>query len=330
MIEEGELNELALFAGGGGGILGAQLIGFRTVCAVENDPKCIEVLLRRQHDGCLPAFPIWDDVRTFDGRPWCGSVDVITGGFPCQDISCAGKGEGITGIRSGLFFDMLRIIEEVRPRFVLTENSPHLRTKGLGAVLTGFARLGYDARWGVLGARHVGANHWRRRLWIVAANAHRSRKRAFRVDAKMARAQAVIGMAPNSADPGGKRGGSRDMPGRNEATHADAKGSTAASSSGGYLTNANGKPVREQQGRRGGAQGQEETITRVTDWWDIPRFARVDDGRSDRLDLDKAVAEMEMAGMAEKPRDRNARIVMTGNMQVPAVAALAWHILTDL
>jgi len=162
------VNELALFAGAGGGILGGKLLGWRTVCAVEIDPYARKVLLARQADGCLGRFPIWDDVRTFDGKPWQGRVDIISGGFPCQDISAAGKGAGITGARSGLWSEMARIIGEVRPRFVFVENSWLLIHRGLAVVLGDLAALGYDARWGVLGAEHAGAPHKRHRLWIVA------------------------------------------------------------------------------------------------------------------------------------------------------------------
>lgn len=81
------MRELALFAGAGGGILGGKMLGWRTVCAVEIEKYPRSVLLQRQKDGILDKFPIWDDVRTFDGRPWRGKVDVISGGFPCQDIS---------------------------------------------------------------------------------------------------------------------------------------------------------------------------------------------------------------------------------------------------
>ena len=162
------MNELALFAGAGGGILGGKLLGWRTVCAVELDSYARRVLLARQADGCLDRFPIWDDVRTFDGKPWHGNVDVISGGFPCQDISAAGKGAGITGSRSGLWSEMARIIGEVRPRYVFVENSWLLIHRGLAVVLGDLASLGYDARWGVLGAEHAGAPHRRHRLWIVA------------------------------------------------------------------------------------------------------------------------------------------------------------------
>ena len=89
---DGALRELALFAGAGGGILGGKLLGWRTICAVERDAYAAQVLAQRQNDGILEAFPIWSDVTTFDGKPWRGIVDVISGGFPCQDISVAGRG----------------------------------------------------------------------------------------------------------------------------------------------------------------------------------------------------------------------------------------------
>ena len=89
------MNELALFAGAGGGILGGKLLGWRTVCAVEWEPYPASVLCARQNDGLLETFPIWDDVQTFDGHPWRGIVDVVSGGFPCQDLSTAKWGGGL-------------------------------------------------------------------------------------------------------------------------------------------------------------------------------------------------------------------------------------------
>ena len=161
------MNELALFAGAGGGILGAHLLGWRTVCAVEWEPYAACVLAARQNDGLLPPFPIWDDIQTFDGRPWRGIVDVISGGFPCQDISVAGKGAGINGARSGMWGHMARVVGEVRPSFVFVENSPMLTARGGTRVLGDLAALGYDTRWTVMGAADVGAPHQRDRIWIV-------------------------------------------------------------------------------------------------------------------------------------------------------------------
>lgn len=167
------MHELALFAGCGGGILGGKLLGWQTVCAVENDPYCIATLCQRQNDGILAPFPIWDDVRTFYGKTWRGYIDVVSGGFPCQDISCAGKGTGITGARSGLWFEMARIVREVEPRFVFVENSPALTSRGLDRVLGDLAKMGYDAQWGVLGTRNTTRICWGERIWILAqANSH--------------------------------------------------------------------------------------------------------------------------------------------------------------
>ncbi len=171
------MNELHLFAGAGGGILAGQLVGHRCVCAVELEPYAQAVLLARQNDGTFPPFPIWDDVQTFDGRPWRGIVDVVAGGFPCQDISVAGTGAGLDGERSGMWHHMARIIGEVRPRYAFIENSPALVGRGLDRVLCDLAEMGFDACWSVLGADAVGGPHKRERIWIVANAAKRRLER---------------------------------------------------------------------------------------------------------------------------------------------------------
>lgn len=165
--EEGAaLNELALFAGVGGGLLASRLLGWRTVCAVELDKYCQRVLLQRQRDGCLDKFPIWDDVRTFDGRPWRGKVDVISGGFPCQPFSVAGKQRGAADERN-MWPATARILDEVRPRFAFLENVPALINSGyFGTILGDLAAIGFDARWGVLGASRLGAHFPGQRLWV--------------------------------------------------------------------------------------------------------------------------------------------------------------------
>ncbi|MBR5887980.1 MAG: DNA cytosine methyltransferase [Akkermansia sp.] len=155
----------------GGGVLASQLLGIHTVAACEIEPYPRSVLLARQRDGILPLFPIWDDIRTLDGTPFRGHVDLITGGFPCQDISAAGKGAGITGTRSGLWSEMHRIICEIQPRYAFMENSPMLTTRGLGHVLADLASSGYHAAWLVLGASDLGAPHHRKRIWILARHA---------------------------------------------------------------------------------------------------------------------------------------------------------------
>ena len=166
------MNELALFAGAGGGILGGHLLGWRCVCAVEYEPFQSCVLMQRQNDGVLPTFPIWDDVRTFDGRSWNGIIDVVSGGFPCQDISTAGGAnrKGLDGNKSGLWSEMHRVINEVRPKYTLIENSPALTFRGLDRVLADLASIRFDARWGVFSAADVGARHRRERIWIAGIN----------------------------------------------------------------------------------------------------------------------------------------------------------------
>lgn len=188
------MNELALFAGVGGGILGGVLLGWKTVCAVEKDPYAAAVLVQRQNDGTLTPFPIWDDVQTFDGGPWRGIVDVVSGGFPCQDISSAGKRKGIDGPSSGLVHEMLRIVSEIRPPFVFAENSPHLRTRGLGRIVQRMAGMGYVCRWCVLGDCHAGGATLGARLWLVAKAYNQEERtrpkypqKAFRVDPKIDR-----------------------------------------------------------------------------------------------------------------------------------------------
>ena len=169
------MNELHLFAGAGGGILGGLLLGHRPVCAVEIEPYCREVLLQRQRDGILPWFPIWDNIRTFNGKPWRGIADIVCGGFPCQDISAAGTRDGINGVKSSLWKEMARIICEIMPSYIFVENSPALTFRGLDCVLRDMARMGYNAKWGVLGASETGLPHRRNRIWILAS--HNSVKR---------------------------------------------------------------------------------------------------------------------------------------------------------
>ena len=179
---KGALRELHLFAGAGGGILGGMLLGHTTVCAVEIEPYCRKVLLQRQRDGILPRFPIWDDVRTFDGKPWRGKVDVVCGGFPCQDISVCGKGNGITGKQSSLWNDMWRIICEIRPKFAFIENSAALTIRGGATVISDLAQVGYNVKWGVFSGYQVGGPIQRERMFMLCKDARANKK--FRVNTK--------------------------------------------------------------------------------------------------------------------------------------------------
>jgi DNA (cytosine-5)-methyltransferase 1 len=164
------VNCLSLFSGAAGLDLGVALAfgDVRVIAYVEREAYACEVLASRMEKEDLDPAPIWTDVSTFDGRPFRGLVDIISGGFPCQDISVAGKQEGIGGKRSGLWKQYLRIVDEVRPGLVIIENVSALVTKGLEVVLYDLASLGYDAAWGTLRASDVGATHRRDRIFIVA------------------------------------------------------------------------------------------------------------------------------------------------------------------
>ena len=162
------MNELALFAGAGGGILGGILLGWQTICAVENDIYAARVLAERQNDGTLSPFPIWDNIKTFDGRPWRGLVDVVSAGFPCQGISNAGRRRGLSDRRSGLWHHVPRVVREVEPGIVWLENSTGLTVRGLDVILRDLAALGYNAEWGMFSAECAGAPHERERLFVLA------------------------------------------------------------------------------------------------------------------------------------------------------------------
>ena len=151
MGESGAFNTISLFSGVGGIELGLKLAvpAARTVCYVEWNRHCQAVLQARMRDGLLDAAPIWDNVTTFDGRPWRGRVHCVAGGFPCQDISCAGKRAGFVGERSSLWFEFARVIHEVGPDFVFVENVDELVNSELYAVLGSLAGLGYAAEWDV-------------------------------------------------------------------------------------------------------------------------------------------------------------------------------------
>ena len=139
----------------------------KPVAYCEIDPYCQSVLLSRMQEGNLPQAPIWDDVRTL---PWgeLPRVDIIYGGFPCQDISIAGVGKGLEGERSSLFFEIVRLAKEIKPQFIFLENVAAIRSRGGIRVVTEIAKLGYDMRWGIISASSVGALHQRKRWFLLA------------------------------------------------------------------------------------------------------------------------------------------------------------------
>jgi DNA (cytosine-5)-methyltransferase 1 len=152
----------SLFSGIGGFDLGLERAGFEIAWQVENNDYCRRVL--RKH---WPSVPCHYDIRGIDWE-WIQKVDVLAGGFPCQDVSHAGKRVGIYGERSSLWFEMLKAICGVRPRWALIENTTGLRDRGLSDVLRSLAVNGYDAEWTTFSACGFGAPHTRERLFIVA------------------------------------------------------------------------------------------------------------------------------------------------------------------
>ena len=170
------MNVLDLFSGIGGFSLGLERAGMRAVAFCEIEPYPQAVL--RKH---WPGIPIYDDIRTLtaerlrtDGIP---GIDVICGGFPCQDISRIGKKAGISGSRSGLWIEFARLIGELRPRYVLVENVPDLLIRGMQRVLGDLAALRYDAEWEVLTAAAFGAIHIRERVFLLGMNTDIARNR---------------------------------------------------------------------------------------------------------------------------------------------------------
>lgn len=294
-LERRLMNELALFAGAGGGILGGHLLGWTPVGAVEIEKYPRECLLQRQRDGILPPFPIWDDVTTFDGKPWRGLVDVVSGGFPCQDISCAGKGEGISGSRSGLWKEMYRIICEVRPRYAFMENSPLLTSRGLHVVLGDLAEAGYDAAWLVLAASDVGAPHQRKRIWILAVDRNTDSFHVCTQSEVCRRSTSdpvrVCSVIPNSDLP--RTGWGSSLPSSAESHR---------------LLSDTHLPGCQEQRQPQSASSKHQTAKRCGWWGSEPNVGRVADGVASRVDRLKAI----------------------GNGQVPLVAAQAFTILHNI
>jgi len=334
------MNELALFAGAGGGILGGHILGWRTVCAVEFAAYPRSVLLARQRDGMLPPFPVWDDVRTFDGKPWRGHVDVVTGGFPCQDISVAGKGDGLDGERSGLWSEMARIIGEVQPRFAFVENSPMLTSRGLDRVLGDLSTLGYDAEWGVVGADDAGAPHRRERIWILAY------ARGERLEQPQAEQTAegrltiaggccqhpigqladpdvcgrLYGQAEEQPAAGGVHAQREPEPSGEDVADAPSIGQQG---SGEYVGPCYPTPCGDWEAGRAfdGGEGN-------AGWWKSePGLGGMVDELADRLDIHGTPEPGSVARVATGIPKRADRLKAIGNGQVPAALVLAWNTL---
>lgn len=296
------MRELHLFAGIGGGILAGEMLGHTAIGAVEIDPFCRATLAHH-----WPNLPLHDDVRTFQGAPLRGRCDLVCGGFPCQDISSAGRGAGLTGARSSLWFEMLRVVAEVGPRFVFVENSPMLRTRGLDVILGGLANLGFDAEWGVLSAADVGANHLRKRMWLLAAHPDRAGSPGGAVhDRRPIEAAPSVAAGPCSpvADADGECRSPRAMhtSERSRWRHSHGSGGEKPVADAGGA----GLPPSEREELRGEGRRLEGGAAAECSWWGTePNVGRVAHGIPARVD----------------------RLRALGNAQVPLQAATAFRLL---
>ena len=371
-----ELYTLHLFAGAGGGILADILLGHKTIGAIEIEPYCREVLLDRQSEGMLPRFPIWDDVRSFrqDNPETIEYIKrlqgireklCISGGFPCQDISSAGKGVGIKGERSGLWKEFARIIGEIRPEYIFLENSPLLIRRGLDVVLTDIAQMGYTFAWGIVSAADVGAPHLRKRFWGVGkiSDSLCDRKRGIGSSEEMVEDRG----AGTSSDSEGSRlettgGGCGSSEGFvrssdicEDVSDTDGSRQQTVSSEG----DKEGSLFRLSEihsgisntlqsgilgGKRGlsedsvdkGLDGRGETVDDIREWGKTePGLGGMVDGLDTWLDENQLGMlwlpdEKEIPRLAPACKDRTNRLKAIGNGQVPLCAANAWLILKDI
>jgi len=262
----GTVNGLDLFSGIGGLALALEP-WVRPVAYCEIDPYCQHVLEERMQDGRIARAPVWDDVRTFDAGRWSGCVDIIYGGFPCQDISVAGRGAGLEGERSGLFFEVMRLAKEIQPAFVFLENVPAIRTRGLDVVVRALADAGYDCRWGALSAFDVGAPHKRERWFLLA--------HADRIDLRDVRRG---------------RGGA----------HREGAGEPGDDGQDGHVGDSDGSRLEVGQGIGSDAR-QKLAAPFGTNWWAIePGMGRVADGVSARVDRLKGLGNSVVPAQARE------------------------------
>ena len=299
MTFRGELqgvNLLDLFSGIGGFSLGLEQAGFRTVAFCEIEPYPQAVL--KKH---WPGVPVYDDIRNLtaarlaaDGVP---KIDAICGGFPCQDLSYAGRRAGLEGARSGLWSEYARLIGEIKPRWAIMENVPGLLTAGMGAVLRDLAALGYDAWWDCLPALAVGAPHRRDRVWIIA-----------HADGEL------VGRGRSYAEISFGAQGSDDLVQIREAVadadNARSQGRTQAGDFGGERTRGNqhAQRCRDSAGSARGAQ---------------PGLGGVADGLLPWVDASAWLQEPEgIPRVTTEKENRAARLRALGNAVVPQIPAM--------
>ena len=271
------MNELSLFTGAGGGVLGTKSLGWNSVGYVEFNSYCQQVIAQRIEDGCLDEAPIFGDIDHFiesgAAKKYQGYVDVVTAGFPCQPFSVAGNKKGKDDERNK-WPQTIQCIRDVRPRYALLENVPGLLNSGyFGEILTTLAEAGFDAKWVVLGADDVGAPHRRKRLWIMAYT------RLPVADPKSEPSHGIndhpgISMGREQVSQSGNRSWSNDV------ADSDSKGLEGQ---------------REESSRAG------EELRNVSDqgWWPTePNVGRVAHGVASRVDRLKAIGNGQVPAVA--------------------------------
>ena len=293
---------LDLFSGIGGFSLGLERAGMETVAFCEIDKHCHKVL--KKH---WPKVPIVDDVSKLDGytlQQALGRIDIICGGFPCTDISIAGKKKGLIDehgntTRSGLWFEYKRLIGEIRPRYVIIENVANLRSNGLVTVLQDLWTLGYDAEWHIVSARSVGACHLRERIWIIAYPSNYGRNRGSAVNGEIkqksecenptkrdSQIQGASGEVQSTYPNGPRLEGSGQTGNVGEVrTQAQIGTSTLQSPNTNNLRLWRPFATEEEK-----FQWWAEATSSFRDWWEAEsEFCRVDDGISKELDTPERV-----------------------------------------
>jgi DNA (cytosine-5)-methyltransferase 1 len=310
------INILSLCSGIGGLELGIKLAEprARTVCYVEWEAYAAATLVARMADKTMDSAPIWDNVKTFDSRPWCGVVDCIMGGYPCQPFSVAGKRKGTDDPRH-LWPHVARIVGEVSPAICFFENVPNHLNIGFQSVCEDLWGMGYRIEAGIFSAAEVGAPHLRKRLFIMA---YRKSNRRDKGGTESTRNEGRLDTSISSgtmADPGQSRpqGGS-GLEQENAGRKAEIGFNEDSSRCSGVLADPSSKHIRIQSGWFNGKSWPNSPFPPkpgdATGWTKMPNDAKPAVRRD-----------------ANGPSSRVDRLRCIGNAVVPQVAALAWHTL---
>lgn len=321
------LNGLDLFSGIGG--ISYALRGYvQPIAYCEIDPYCQGVLLSRMGKNEIPEAPIWDNVCTLSGEGFRGNIDLVYGGFPCQDISVAGHGKGLEGERSGLFFEIVRLAKEIQSPFLFLENVPAITSRGGLRVVREITEMGYDCRWCVISAASVGALHRRERWFLLAhrigdrgranASGHELSPQSTELqrpdgEARSNNAEAVCGYAPNAPSMRRDEGSGEGIhPERESSIYEELSDLCGASNVGWIIADADGKRIAS-----GESDEQRRPISSDTQC-NSPIF------------VDWENTEPPVCGVAHGVPHRVDRIRALGNAVVPKQAREAFEVLMGL